>query len=65
MSYLARFARFWWEFVVGDDWVAAALVVAAIGATAGVAASGIAAWWPMPLAVVVVLAVSLRRAIRA
>jgi len=65
MTYLARFARFWWEFVVGDDWIAAALVIAAIGMTAGVAASGIAAWWAMPLAVVVVLAVSLRRAIRA
>ena len=65
MSLLVRFARFWWEFVVGDDWIAAALVIAAIGGTAGVAASGIAAWWAMPLAVVVVLAVSLRRAIRA
>lgn len=65
MSYLARFARFWWEFVVGDDWVAAALVVIAIGATAAVAASDIATWWVMPLAVLVVLAVSLRRAARA
>jgi hypothetical protein len=59
---IAAFGRFWWDFVVGDDWVAAALVVVAIGATAAVAASGIAAWWVMPLAVVLVLAVSLRRA---
>jgi len=56
-----RFGRFWWSFVVGDDWRAAALVVVGIGATAGVAASDIAAWWVMPLAVVVVLFVSLRR----
>ena len=62
MSYLVRFGRFWWDFVVGDDWVAAALVVLGIGATAAVAASDIAAWWVMPLAVVVVLFVSLRRA---
>lgn len=62
MSYLVGFARFWWSFVVGDDWRGAALVVAGIGATALVAASGIAAWWVMPLAVVVVLVVSLRRA---
>ena len=61
MSYLMRFGRFWWSFVVGDDWRAAALVVVGIGATAGVAASDIAAWWVMPLAVVVVLFVSLRR----
>lgn len=62
MRYVVSFGKFWWDFVVGDDWVAAALVVLAIGVTAAVAASGIAAWWVMPLAVVVVLAVSLRRA---
>ena len=62
MSYLVRFAKFWWDFVVGDDWVTAALVVLAIGVTALVAAGGIAAWWVMPLAVVVVLTISLRRA---
>ena len=65
MKRLAAFGRFWWEFVVGDDWVAAALVVVAIGVTAAVAASDIATWWVMPLAVLVVLAVSLRRAARA
>jgi hypothetical protein len=62
MTYLTRFGRFWWDFVIGDDWRAAALVVLGIGATAAVAASGIAAWWVMPLTVVVVLYVSLRRA---
>jgi len=62
VNYLVRFGRFWWDFVVGDDWVAAALVVLGIGATAAVAASDIAAWWVMPLAVVVVLFASLRRA---
>jgi hypothetical protein len=62
MSYLVRFGRFWWDFVVGDDWIAAALVVLGIAVTALVAAGGIAAWWVMPLAVVVVLAISLRRA---
>jgi len=61
VSYLVRFGRFWWSFVVGDDWRSAALVVVGIGATAVVAASGIPAWWVMPLAVVVVLFVSLRR----
>jgi hydrogenase/urease accessory protein HupE len=64
VKYLVSFGRFWWDFVVGDDWRAAALVVIAIGVTAAVAASDIAAWWVMPLAVVLVLAVSLRRAAR-
>jgi hypothetical protein len=59
---MRRFARFWWEFVVGDDVVAAVCVVAAIGATAALAALGLAAWWLLPLAVPLVLYVSLRRA---
>ena len=52
-----RFARFWWDFVIGDDWVAAAGVVVAIAVTA---APGFG--WLLPLAVVLVLYVSLRRA---
>jgi hypothetical protein len=63
MRYLVAFSRFWWDFVVGDDWIAAALVIAAIGGTAALAAGGVAVWWAMPLAVAVVLYVSLRRAI--
>ena len=62
MKYLAGFGRFWWNFIVGDDWLAAAGIVAAIGATAALAADDIAVWWVMPLAVAVVLYVSLRRA---
>jgi hypothetical protein len=62
VRYVASFGRFWWNFVVGDDWVAAAGVVAAIGLTAALAAGGITVWWVMPLAVLVVLTVSLRRA---
>jgi hypothetical protein len=61
---LAAFGRFWWDFVIGDDWLVALLVVAAIGATAILAAAGIAAWWLVPVAVPVTLWVSLRRAIR-
>jgi hypothetical protein len=62
VRHVASFGRFWWNFVVGDDWVAAAGVVAAIGMTAELAAGGITVWWVMPLAVLVVLTVSLRRA---
>ena len=64
MTWLARFGRFWWEFVIGDDWLVAVLVALAIGATAIVAAAGVAAWWLLPLAVPLVLWLSLRRAIR-
>ena len=62
MSRVAAFGRFWWDFVVGDDWLSAAGVAAAIGATAALVAAGVAAWWLLPLAVVGVLYVSLLRA---
>ena len=64
MSRLAAFGRFWWEFVIGDDWLVAVLVAVAIGATAALAHSGVTAWWLLPLAVLLVLWLSLRRAIR-
>jgi hypothetical protein len=53
-----------WEFIVGDDWVTAVGVVAALGATALIASSSATAWWVMPVAVVSLLALSLRRATR-
>jgi len=64
MKQLKAFVRFWWDFVVGDDWRVAALVAVAIAATAGLEAAGVAAWWLLPLAVPLVLWLSLRRAIR-
>jgi hypothetical protein len=51
-----------WEFVAGDDWRTAVGVVLALGLTAIVAAVGISAWWVMPLAVLGLLALSIRRA---
>jgi hypothetical protein len=51
-----------WEFVVGDDWRTAAGVVLALALTAILAGAGVAAWWVMPLAVLALLALSLRRA---
>ena len=64
MNAIVRLAGGIWEFVVGDDWVSAIGVVAAIGITALVAAAGGAAWWVMPVAIVALLATSLRRAAR-
>jgi hypothetical protein len=58
-----RGAALWvWDFVVGDDWVTALGVVCALGATAVIAAANAAAWWVMPLAVVALLARSMRQA---
>jgi hypothetical protein len=59
MSHIVAFGRFWWDFVVGDDWVAAAGVIAGLALTAA-----LAAWWVMPIAVAIVLTMSLLRATR-
>ena len=64
MSRLAAFGRFWWDFVIGDDWRAAAGVAIAIGATAALVGADVNAWWLMPVAVAAVLWLSLRRASR-
>ena len=64
MKQLKAFGAFWWDFIVGDDWVLAAGVVVALVATWFLTHRDVSAWWLMPLAVVVLLAVSLRRATR-
>ena len=64
MSRVAAVGRFWWDFVVGDDWLSAVGVAIGLGATAALAADHVAAWWLLPLAVALVLYVSLRRATR-
>jgi hypothetical protein len=63
MRRVRAFGHFWWDFVVGDDWRAALGLLAGIAITGGLAAAGVAAWWFLPLAVAVVLALSLRRAV--
>ena len=62
MSRLRAFGRFWWDFVVGDDWRVAAGVLVALVATKLLTSSGVNAWWLLPVAVVLLLAASLRRA---
>jgi hypothetical protein len=64
MTQLRAFLFGVWEFVVGDDWRTAIGVALAIALTALVAAAGINAWWVMPPAVLVLLALSIRRAAR-
>jgi hypothetical protein len=64
MSYVVAFLRFWYDFIIGDDWFVAAGIVVAIALTALIAHHDIAAWWLMPLAVVALLAGSLLRAVR-
>lgn len=64
MTAVRGFARFWWEFIVGDDWITAAGVVVAIALTALLSHHGADAWFVMPVAIVGVLWLTLRRATR-
>jgi len=64
MKYLVGFVRFWYDFVVGDDWRVAAGVVIALGVAAGLAHAGVAAWWVVPAVVATLLSISLWRAAR-
>ena len=62
MSRFKDFGLFWYDFIVGDDWIMAVGVIFALGITALLAHNKIVAWWIMPLAAVSVLVISLWRA---
>ena len=49
------FARFWWGFVIGDDWHLALGAATALATTAALAATGLPAWWAAPAVLSVVL----------
>jgi hypothetical protein len=61
---LRRILAFWYDFVVGDDWRVAVAVVLALALTAGLSAAGVPAWWVLPVAVVLVLPLTLWRAVK-
>ncbi len=64
MSALGRFVRFWYDFIVGDDWRIAIGVVVALGATGALSHRGYDVWWLMPIAVIGLLAYSIARVAR-
>jgi len=57
------FLAFLYDFLVGDDPLIAAAVVATLAVTAALAAIGVAAWWVPPTAVVAILALSVSSSI--
>jgi uncharacterized membrane protein YczE len=64
MSIAIRFCRFWYDFIVGDDWTIAVVVALAVSLTFAAAHLGVTAWWILPCAVAGTLGVSVLRARR-
>jgi len=64
VSYLRRFGRFWWNFVVGDNLPLAIGSGGAIAVTALLVHEGVNAWWLLPVAILVLLFASVIKAAR-
>jgi len=63
MNRLRSIGAFACDFVIGDDWLVAALIVAALALTAILThVTGVNAWWLLPVAAFAALAWSLHRA---
>jgi len=61
---IRAFAAFWYDFIIGDDWLVAAGVAAGLALTYGLSRTVVPAWWLMPLFLVLLLPLSLWRATR-
>ncbi|MDA8329968.1 MAG: hypothetical protein M0027_01915 [Candidatus Dormibacteraeota bacterium] len=65
MKKIRAFAAFWYDFVVGDDWRVACGVAGAIFLTWAASSASLPSWWIVPVAVAIVLPVTLWHALRA
>ncbi len=61
---IRAFAVFCYDFVVGDDWLIAVGVVIGLALTYLMSRAAVPAWWLLPLALVLLLPLSLWRAAR-
>jgi hypothetical protein len=64
VTYVVAFGRFWWDFVVGDDWRVAVGLLAAFVLTWVLAHNDITAWPVLPLAAAALLVWSVLREAR-
>jgi len=65
VKWVRAFAMFWYDFIVGDDWLLAVGVIVALGLTALLAhVAKVPSWWLLPVAVLGVIVLSTARAAR-
>jgi hypothetical protein len=63
MKTIVAFFRFWYDFIVGDDWHVAVAVAAGLGLTVVLChLARVNAWWLLPVVAVAALGWSLHRA---
>jgi hypothetical protein len=64
MKFLGQFGKFWYDFLVGDDWRLAIGVAVTVAGVFFLAHHGVNAWWLLPVAVTLVLAISITHEVR-
>jgi hypothetical protein len=64
IRWMGAVGRFWYEFIVGDDWRIATGVVAALGITAFLArTTALPVWWVVVVVVLALLPLSIQRSV--
>lgn len=61
-QWVSASGKFWYGFIIGDDWAAAAGVLVMLGAAYGLLQAHVPAWWVGPVVISITLVVTLRRA---
>ena len=62
--WIVGFGKFWYDFIIGDDWRLAAGVVAAVVALVVAEHHGANWWWLLPVCVAVLLTISVSHEMR-
>ncbi len=65
MQTLKRFGLFWVDFIAGDDWTLAVVVIVGLLVTWGLARTGFPGWVALPVIILTALVASVARARRA
>jgi len=64
MKWIVGFGRFWYDFIIGDDWRIAAGVVVTVAAVVVAHHNGADWWWLLPVAVTALLTISVTHEMR-